>query len=60
MPDKVGGYQMDDMMKTIKELMTLIEKASDEDINKLGEKLEDIKHDLGGYFVDNWQLYQVS
>gem|GEM_PF-4179966 len=51
---------MDDMMKVIKELMTLIEKASDDDISKLSEKLEDIKHDIGGCFVDSWQLYQVS
>lgn len=60
MPDKVGGYRMDDMMRMIRELMTLFEKASDEDISKLNEKLEDIKNDLGDCFIEGWELYKVS
>ena len=52
---------MDDkIIKMIEELQTLIEKASDEDINTIEDWIKKIKLDLGGWFIDDFQLYRAS
>lgn len=51
---------MNDLIKELKELLTLIEKASDEDFSGLDERYKKIKHDLKGWFIDDFQLYQAS
>jgi hypothetical protein len=54
---------MDEITRVIKELLWLLQSMNidEEDCtSEIEERVEAIKHELGSWFIDGYQLYQAS
>jgi len=52
-----------EVTKLIKEIMRLLQNVSEEEVNDKGEieeRIEEIKRELGSWFIEGHQLYQAS
>lgn len=56
---------MDEITRVIKELLWLLQSMNmdEEDCTSeigIAERVEEIKHEFGSWFIDGYQLYQAS
>ena len=54
---------MDKITRTLKTLFLILQNmdmAEEDCTSELEERLEAIKHELGSWFIDDYQLYQGS
>ncbi|MEA2052283.1 MAG: hypothetical protein U9O90_05620 [Euryarchaeota archaeon] len=54
---------MDEITRVIKELLWLLQSmnmAEEDCTSEIEERVDAIKHELGSWFIDGYQLYQAS